>query len=135
MLSPEATDVGLVPPAYLGLTCSHHRLRALARFRLRNTPVAANDPRLHIIPYNSRVCTRCGDGSVDNEQHLLFECVAMNDVREMYEELLYQFHDVRQLMELAYNHDTAYAVSNCIYMFSCKLKQCMNTTGSNAGQM
>ena len=135
MLSPDATDTGLQPPAYLGLSFSHHRQRAMARFRLRNTHIAANDPRLHIIPYDSRVCTRCGDGSVDNEYHLLFECAAMEDVREMCKELLDQYQDVKQLMELAYNHDTAYAVSNCIYMFSCKLKQCMNTTGSNAGQM
>lgn len=77
-------------PEYLrGLPCKRVRamMKQLARFRLSAHKLQVEVGRHQGVLWEDRVCSRCAaDGHhVDDEQHLIFECSAFEDLRSSVE--------------------------------------------------
>ena len=70
-------DWGRKLPVYFSLKeLSYEQVVSVARFRLSSHFLMVEKGR-HVtprIPWSARKCTRCSQGQVDDEYHLLFEC-------------------------------------------------------------
>lgn len=77
-------------PQYLraGLDLGTNAVRNMARFRLSSHNLRVERGRYQGVPWLARVCERCaaarteGRMMVDDEHHLVFECITTRDLRE-----------------------------------------------------
>lgn len=86
---------------YLKEVTSRVQLRHLAQLRtgshrLRVETGRWERPRL---PRQERTCLRCGSGNVDDEYHLVFDCPAMQELREQHAGLFAASEDLRSFLE------------------------------------
>ena len=84
--------------SYLKLPVSASDLRLLMRFRMGCHALPVETGRHHNIPRSSRVCTHCTTGSVGDERHLLFECPALQSIRDEYASLMADSRDCMRLL-------------------------------------
>ena len=87
--------------AYLKEVTSRVQLRHLAQLRtgshrLRVETGRWERPRLE---RHERTCQRCLSGEVDDEQHMVFGCSALDEVREQHVELFAVSADLRSFLE------------------------------------
>ena len=88
-------------PAYVDALAPLAHKQALARLRLSSAPIQTNMQRS--APYSQRWCTRGCIHALDSEQHLLFECQAVEEVRVVFwEELDLANHNLSSLMDRVY---------------------------------
>jgi hypothetical protein len=74
--------------------------RCWVRFLACQAPVPAQT-QVGIIPYNERLCMKCGQGVVANEQHVLLECTCTAVVRAgFYGTLVWPWNDSLRLFLL-----------------------------------
>jgi len=71
-------------------------LSCLMRFRLGAHPLRVAAGRWEGLPRGQRICERCVSGQVEDEFHLVFECSAYDDVRELHYPLFADFGDWSQ---------------------------------------
>lgn len=86
---------------YLKEVTSRVQLRHLAQLRtgshrLRVETGRWERPRL---PWQERTCLRCGSGAVDDEHHLVFDCPALEELREQHAGLFAASEDLRSFFE------------------------------------
>ncbi len=83
MLGGRGAEHDRLPsPAYIAALVPLAHKQALARLRLSSAPIQTNMQRS--VPYSQRWCIRGCDHASNSEQHLLFECAAVEDVRTLY---------------------------------------------------
>ena len=114
----------LFPPAhgvYKG-TFPTVDVRRIARFRLgsHNLSVETDRHGTRSVPWEQRMCTRCSVprlwellAPIDDEYHLLFECEAVDDLRNNLPESLKSVMDVRQFLEGDFRSAYTY-ISQCM---------------------
>ena len=66
-----------------GSSLDRDAVRNVARLRLTSHKLKVQTGREQGIPYEDRVCSRCGMDKVDDEAHLLLECEAMAPYRAL----------------------------------------------------
>jgi hypothetical protein len=105
MLGGRGAEHDRLPsPAYIAALVPLAHKQALARLRLSSAPIQTNMQRS--VPYSQRWCIRGCDHALDSEQHLLFECAAVEDVRTLFwGKLGLADHDLSSLMDRVYNSD------------------------------
>ena len=122
---PQGDLDELPRPAYLSGNLSLKAKRVMARFRLNGAPVRANLE--HNISYSDRVCRfGCQPASssgaqvqrvpVENDKHLVLECVATSQIRARprYCTMFRPGVDMHQLMGLAYDPAATSTLVHCI---------------------
>ena len=84
----------------LALRVSPGRLRQLLRFRTgcHGLPVDVLRRGGGRVPRHQRVCTVCGSGQVCDEQHLVFECAALEPLRQQHSGLFVGPATMQQFM-------------------------------------
>jgi hypothetical protein len=99
----------ILPPAYISADMPLAQKKAIAAVRLAAAPIECNTK--HGVAYTKRKCQRCGTG-VDNEHHLLFECihVALVASRSKHRALW----DVREWMAAVYKPELAITLGSCM---------------------
>jgi hypothetical protein len=100
-----------------GLNLSPNTVRSMCRFRLSSHKLRVETGRYNNTPYAHRVCTRCDEDLVEDEQHVLFECHSFADLRDTTFTNLYNdiaFGDVRALMCTANYRDLARYIHLCM---------------------
>ena len=63
--------------------------------------------------FGSSVCTRCQDGKGD-EKHMVFECSALQHIRDEYPALFAGHHTMRSFMNLADQSSIIHFISECL---------------------
>lgn len=101
-------------PAYVTAFAPLAHKHALARLRLSSAPIHTNTQRS--VPYNQRCCTRGCIECPDTEQHLLFECPAVESIRaEFWEELGLADHTLCSLMDEVYRYEQVESIMDFNY--------------------
>jgi hypothetical protein len=78
---------GSMPPTswdkapYLRMALASDRVCKLARFRLSSHYLAVETGRWSRVSQQSRICTKCQLGVVQDEHHAVFVCPALHDIR------------------------------------------------------
>jgi hypothetical protein len=112
-------DAKLCTPAYLSAQAPRSAKAAVARFRLNNARIQANTTHHH-TKYSDRICTRCAAASnntiriVDNEHHVLFECICTRHIRNKHLELFDSSSTVAEFMRFAYSTEHSKHFIDCI---------------------
>ena len=65
------------------------------------------------VPRHERVCTRCHDGLGD-EKHLVFECSALQQVRDKFSDLFIGHDTMRSFMNQGCQRDVMHFISECL---------------------
>jgi hypothetical protein len=74
-------------PHYLDMEgVSYRQVRQFARFRLGSHNLRVVREGWNNLAWDQRTCERCSSGEVDDEPHMLFECQAMHDAWEAYDD-------------------------------------------------
>ena len=68
----------LATPAHVSL------IRFFLRFRTGSHRLPIVTGRFHAVPRSQRFCPLCSDGSVCDEQHVVFECPCLSSIRSRY---------------------------------------------------
>lgn len=74
-------------PGYLFLRLGHRQMYTFIRFKLGCHHLAIVTGRWHGVPRADRLCRRCDAGALDDERHLVFECLAFEDLRRTHSQL------------------------------------------------
>ena len=69
---------------YLLLDIPREVKKALAKFRVGNHDLEIEKGRFVKTARENRVCKLCGNGKIEDEYHVLFECSVYNDIRRAY---------------------------------------------------
>ena len=87
--------------AYLKEVTSRVQLRHLAQLRTGSHRLRVETGRWERphLERHERTCQRCLSGEVDDEQHMVFECSALDEVREQHVELFAVSADLRSFLE------------------------------------
>jgi hypothetical protein len=91
MLLADAT------PAYYTLRMPPHMIYSVLRFRLgtlclpvrtsRTRQVGTTVARFVWVPCMQRICNKCSSGVIGDEQHMIFECTHLHDLRQQFHSL------------------------------------------------
>jgi len=106
---------------YLNLPLRMDNVRLLARFRLSNHYLFMEVGRWRDVPVLARTCDLCGGNCVQNEQHLMFDCPALQRARGDFPRLFGQGHFTPQLRKLfglhvAFQDQAAVAKDLCSFL-------------------
>lgn len=66
---------------YLSIINNFELRRSLTRLRISAHSLEIEKGRYKGIPRHNRTCSRCSNGEVEDEIHFLFQCQALNDIR------------------------------------------------------
>ena len=85
---------------FFQLPANARKITQLMRFRLgcHGLPSDVGRHRADSLPRHERLCTRCQDGRGD-EKHMVFECSALQHIRDEYPALFAGHHTMRSLYE------------------------------------
>jgi hypothetical protein len=112
--------------SYLSLPLPAATMRQLVRFRVGSHRLPVELGRQHGIPRHQRTCTSCTGDAVCDEQHVVFECPAVQFLRDQYADLftpqtqtmctfMWQPRHravasfLSRMLKMFENHDTEYA--------------------------
>ena len=100
---------------FFQLPANARKITQLMRFRLgcRGLPNDVGRHRADPLPCHERLCTRCQDGRGD-EKHMVFECSALQHIREEYSALFAGHHTMRSLMNQADQRSIIHFISECL---------------------
>ncbi len=88
---PERTNA---LPAYLSYGISVNKIRCFAQFRLGSHDLQVQTGAWTHIPRYLRSCDFCHSNAVDDEYHVIFECTAVQHIRQQYMHLFRGTHIV-----------------------------------------
>jgi hypothetical protein len=104
-------------PAYVAPLAPLAKKQALAQMRLSGAPIQNNLQRgAGAVPYSQRLCPRSCAATVDTEQHVLFECQAIEAARARYRDALgLDACDMLCLMDKVYQQKDVGLVMDFVY--------------------
>ena len=112
-------DEGARP--YYSLDMPPHILYSVLKFRLgtHHLPVRLlRHTRVHgqPIPRGQRICNKCNSGIVGDEQHLVFECLHLADLRAHYHDLFRPNMTMREFFGQTRQFAVARFIHNAMYI-------------------
>ena len=103
--NPQVTE------PYFELPLSRRSLGQLFRFRLSSHSLPIEQGRRAKLPRAMRFCPFCPGHHVGDERHLVFECPALQHIRQHYADI---YSDARSRMRLFMWHKDQKAVASCL---------------------
>ena len=100
---------------FFQLPANARKITQLMRFRLgcHGLPSDVGRHRADSLPRHERLCTRCQDGRGD-EKHMVFECSALQHIRDEYPALFAGHHTMRSFMNQADQRSIIHFISACL---------------------
>jgi hypothetical protein len=95
---------------------SPRRLRQYLRFRLSCSEVPVVSGRRTGVPRGQRACQLCGSGAVGDERHMVFECPALQQIRDEFEHLFSSGVTMRAFMNQTDQRAVISFVVTCLDM-------------------
>ena len=92
-------------------------MRNMARFRLSSHNLRIETGRYDGTPYIERICELCDGNHVQDEQHIVFDCMGTDESRSRYEDIFEGIGhgDLRSLIN-SNNRDVLMFISECMDM-------------------
>ena len=106
------------PAAYLQAVGGWRQRQAVAQLRTGSSWLAVETARRHgdegVVPREARLCQRCSSAAIDDAEHMVFDCSALEDNRWNHPSLF--LRDSRSLSEFMDQDPTEVAA----FVYECK---------------
>lgn len=125
-------------PAYLSCALPKEVLRDMARFRTSSHHLCIETGRWQRpipIPVSERACGLCNSGAVQDEKHVLMECLAVAGIRSRYTNLMEACDgDMNKLLNSECSKDLSWFVHECMRMIDAEYCDYIEVTEEDGEQ-